>query len=448
LREAGYRTKACGKLHLQPWGLEAMRQKIGGKAYAGLFSHEDETFWAQGKITSIPEGYFGFESTDFVAGHADYVSGDYLNWLDREHPTLGKALRDRFWNAAWAYRQTREDELTPQGIAKSYRMQIPPQLHYNHWIADRVIAYLQQQTSEEPLFLWCSFPDPHHPFAATQPYSEMYDPASLTLPPTWNRPIDVQSGMQDIPRKAHSVQLDRFNEAGLREMLAQTYGMITHIDDNIGRVLDALVQSGRYDNTVIVFLSDHGDYLGSHHFVCKGTHPFEEVMRVPFIWNTSASRRRSHVEHEMTSLLDFAPTILDYAGIDMELLAPKCNTASSPHLQSPWFDGCSLKPQIDKGAALSQRSFIACKDENLVDKDSMIDQVIRVRCYYQGPYKVVLVPTLPGNHCLYNLQQDPHETRNLWDDPSHRQIREQLLLAYAEDAIRTEYAGLGRISYP
>ncbi len=74
-----------------------------------------------------------------------------------------------------------------------------------------------------------------------------------------------------------------WDEAILRESIAQTYGMITHIDDCVGRLREAVAELGLADNTVVVFLSDHGDYLGSHHLLFKGPWPYEPVVRVPLI---------------------------------------------------------------------------------------------------------------------------------------------------------------------
>ncbi len=444
MRDAGYRTHACGKLHLQPWGLEYQRQHHTEKLN-GLFSHEDEWFWPEGKISAIPEGYFGFEACDFVGGHADYISGDYMNWLDREHPEWGKRLRAEFRNAAWAYRRTPEAELTPPRIGKSYRMEIPPEWHYNHWIADRSVDFLESLTEDERFFLWCSFPDPHHPFAATRPYSEMYDPASLTLPATWNQPVDEKTGLRDVPRQAHGLPLDQFNEAGLREMLAQTYGMITHVDDCIGRVLDQLEASGRAENTEIVFMSDHGDYLGAHHLITKGLQPFEEIMRVPLIWvsPTAGPTAQGRVEENLVSLLDFAPTVLARAGLSLDAIKPRQHVFGR---DLPWFDGESLAPNVVTGADLADRSFIAVKEDNSQSEEALREPY-RAHCYYRGDYKLILT-NVAGNKALFDLKKDPGETTNLWNDPEHAPVRADLLEAYALDSLSTEYAGVPRVSGP
>lgn len=448
LHANGYRTQACGKMHLQPWGLERTRKAEPGVLPDEMYSWEDCNEWMEGRIKKMPEGYFGFEQTDLVCGHTDYVAEDYLNWLEAEHPRWGRELREQYHNMAFSYHRN-EDARVPMGIASAYRMEIPPELHYNNWIADRSIDWMQRLGAEENFFLWCSFPDPHHPFAATKPYSEMYDPADVSLPDNWREHVQRASGlMPGFPTKAHGIQLDEFNEAGLREMIAQTYGMITHTDDNVGRVIQALKDSGRYDNTVIAFMSDHGDYLGAHHLVCKGAFPFEEIMNVPFIWSSPESRAHGEgrLEPGLSSLLDVAPTMLDYAGIPLKALQPKPHFTDHP--VAPWFDGQSLRASIDQQEPIDPaRSLITHKYENKLLSPFGIEEPLTVRCYLKGSHKLVL-SSLPGNDCLFDLQVDPQEMHNLWDDPEHRELRNQLILEYTRQALRTDPIGVGRVSGP
>jgi arylsulfatase A-like enzyme len=308
---------------------------------------------------------------------------------------------------------------------------------------------MNRLSAQENFFLWCSFPDPHHPFAATKPYSEMYDPAEVTLPENWREHVQNQSGLfPGFPTKAHGIQLDEFDEAGLREMIAQTYGMITHVDDNIGRVIQALKESGRYDNTVIAFMSDHGDYLGAHHLVCKGAFPFEEIMRIPFIWSSPQTREgaEGRVEPGLSSLLDVAPTMLDYAGVPLQALQPKPHLTDHP--VEPWFDGQSLRSHIDGAASIpADRHLITNKYENKLLQPFGIEEPLTVRTFYKGRHKLVIT-TLPGNNALFDLETDPREMRNLWDDPAHRDLREQLLHEYTRQALRTDPIGVGRVSGP
>jgi len=444
LREAGYRTKACGKMHLHPWSLNRTRDRHpqSGWRRVGqdhLYSYEDSTLWDNGEICSIPAGFFGFESVDYIGGHIGYFFGDYINWLQREHPDWGRILRDRSRpNGLQASYFHDENARTPGGIAESWRSEVPVELHHNNWIADCSITYINSLSRNENFFLWCSFPDPHHPFAACKPYSEMYNPATLTLPSHWENAFT----QKDLPMSSHGIHLSKFNERGLREMLAQTYGMITQIDGNIGRLMKTLESSGRLDNTVIVFMADHGDYLGSHHLICKGVYPFEELIRVPYIWHSPSNSAKGQAVPVSVSLLDFAPTILDYAGVPMDQLKPRLDYSVSSEI--PWFQGISLKDVVDKGAEPEARSLIISKEESIVDGQDG-GREVRSRCLLHDQHKLVLYARDRGN-CLLDLECDPCEQHNLWDTPDACDLQNNLLRRFALKSIRTEYVGIGRVA--
>ena len=446
LREAGYRTKACGKMHVQPWSVERGRENHPQSGHRKvwqerLHSWEEQELWRNGAISGIPAGFFGFESVDFVGGHVGYVFGDYLNWLKREHPAWGEKVADTSWRAdpsrCWTAYYQNDRLLTPGRIANTWRMDIPPEIHHNNWIADRTISYINSLEREDDFFLWCSFPDPHHPFAACKPYSEMYDPNTVTLPPHWENAL----ACADLPMSSHGIRLDRFDEPGLREAIAQTYGMITHVDDNIGRVVQALKDNGRYENTIVVFMADHGDYLGAHHLICKGVYPFEELIRVPYIWRTPTSDAPGRHVSVPVSLLDFAPTVLDYAGVPLGELVPRLDYGAKNDV--PWFDGASLNHCLERDEQPRTRPLIVTKEESSVNGQDDGPEV-RCRCFVRDGYKLVLYARHRGN-CLFDLTNDPYEQNNLWDDPEAGGIRNELLREFAQESIWTEYAGVGRV---
>lgn len=431
LRKAGYRTKSCGKLHLQPWSREE--------------SPEWEQGWRTGQIDHIPPDYFGFESCDFVAGHVHYAGGDYRNWLIREHPDWAEDLVERIREDIWSYYEDHDAKVPSSKLCRTWRMNIPPELHYNHWIADRSIDYIESLNDDEDFFLWCSFPDPHHPFAACKPYSEMYDPDEIELPEHW---AENSEDMPDIPRWQHGIDLDDWDERGLREMLAQTYGMITHVDDNVGRVMEALRETGRDENTVVVFMADHGDYLGAHHLVCKGMLPYEELIRVPCIWRAPGNAA-GNVIKTPSSLLDFAPTVLDYAGVPLQDLMPAPSLGKGPwfyaaDLDEPWFHGIDLRQTMQTGAEPDRPPLIITKEENRFPEHLGMDRAVRGRTLVTDRYKLVIFAR-PGNNALYDLRQDPHEQHNLWNDPVSQTIKNELLLQFFQEQIWTEWAGVGRI---
>ena len=390
----GYQTHCVGKIHLQPFSTDA-RNDDGQPA-----TWESRDLWNDGTITELPLPFYGYESVDYVGGHVNYVNGDYVNDVEARRPgTKAELSREKSYFSAG-----------PQ----TWRMPIPPEWHYNDWITERSIDFLRRQ-EDRPFFLVTSFPDPHHPFCAAKPYSEMYDPATVSLPDNWNHRDDPCGYLERFDWGDRNLHRN-WDETVLRESIAQTYGMITHIDDCVGRLLGALDEAGLAGNTVVVFLSDHGDYLGSHHLLFKGPWPYEPVVRVPLIWRAPGGQQGTRVRQPV-SHLDFAPTVLDYAGLDQEAF----DLRGGQQAQRAILPGESLRPVIDTGARPQQ-------DGKLVefDEDGVSQEMCRYRMLITERWKICIYGGF-GDGVLYDLENDPSEMRNLWDDPGHLQVKAEML---------------------
>lgn len=404
LAGAGYRTHAVGKLHLQPFEATCAEGE-------SIPSWESRALWDEGRIKALPRPYYGFQGVDFVGGHVHYVFGDYANWLEAHHPgTRALYGRARAYDAGGQW----------------WKMEVPPELHYNHWIAERSIAFLRSIRPGERFFLWCSFPDPHFPFASCRPYSEMYDPASLSISPTWDVRQEPCSWMSGVRRPSPD-----FSEADLRADVAQTYGMITHVDDNVGRVMETLRACGLAEETIVVLASDHGEYLGSHHLLYKHLWPWEELLRVPFIWRVPgapawAGGNDDRASPPVVSLLDLAPTVLDYAGIDPDVLNMR-----KPGARAEWpgLPGRSLRPAIDSGQPMAPRPAI-CE----LDMDWQPGPMYRRRTIVDGRWKLTVFARM-GEGILCDLQEDPHETRNLWNEAACAGVKDDLIAQLLEELI-------------
>ncbi|QCT03657.1 sulfatase [Paenibacillus algicola] len=414
LKQHGYVTHAVGKLHHQPVGSVSK----GGEME---FSWESRERWERGEITSLPQGYYGYEATELVGGHVDCY-GDYLSWLEQELPGGGRALlREGSYAKNEQYDQ-------------NWKIDLPERLHYNRWIARRSSAFLESLRSDQPFYLWCSFPDPHHPFAACRPYSEMYPPEELTLPEHWDTEadsIDFLKGLRDV-HPGHS----DFDEPVLREILSQTYGMISHVDSCIGEVLGKLKQLGLYENTVITFMADHGEYLGSHRLLTKAEWPWEELFNVPFLWKSPGSTAQGVQPEAVVSLLDFVPTVLDFAGI-----APSCLDTRGVYSAKPWgLPGRSLRAAVESGAALEPRPALIEYDE-----DWYAPETTRLRSLVMEQYKLTLF-TNTEEGLLFDLAADPYEQRNVWSEPQYQQLRLEMTERLLRELIRTDRLDTYRIT--
>jgi arylsulfatase A-like enzyme len=409
LAAAGYRTHAVGKLHLQPFG--------GSGDAPEDPSREQAAAWNDGRITRLPQPYYGFQTAEFVGGHVDYVFGNYRRWLDAQHPGA--------WDQYQAARASRR-------VGGAWHLVVPAEWHYNTWIADRARAFLGS-VGDARFFLWCSFPDPHFPFAATSPYAEMYDPADVTLPPTWQERDDPCDFLR--AHRAAGPWRVPLDEAELRESTAQTYGMIAHVDASIGRVLAALHRHGLDRRTVVALVADHGEYLGTHGLLYKGHWPYEAVQRVPFVWRLPGGRGARGPSAVPVSLLDFVPTVADLAG-----LADGWHDTRGPGAQTRLeLPGRSLRPLLE-GGTLAPRPILFEYDE---DVHAGVPPG-RLRGVVWNDWKLALWAGF-ADGVLFNLREDPQERRNRWEDPGAAAVRSELLRVLAERLAATDRFDARRI---
>jgi arylsulfatase A-like enzyme len=198
-----------------------------------------------------------------------------------------------------------------------------------------------------------------------------------------------------------------------QEARALTAGMITCVDDAIGRVLASLDRSGQRENTVVMFTSDHGDHLGDHRLMLKGAEHYQSIVHVPFIWSDPESRQPARTD-ALGATADISATILERAGL-------------APYLG---LQGKSLLPAMGSGGRPVRDAVLIQYEQQTPDADfssalrvySLIHQDMRLSVFYDRPW---------GE--LYDLRNDPGEFENLWDSPPHAALRARMMerLAYA-----------------
>ncbi len=433
LRRSGYRTHSVGKIHLAPFGLPpSLRQDPARNAecYAG---------W-DGREHRLPSPYYGLESAVFVGGHGTGVFGEYIDWLRKHRPDQLDAA---------AGREVVEDLTLSCGGEHALRSALPAELHYNHFIADKTIEFLDgRQKEKRPFFCWCSFPDPHHPYVAPQPYCDMYDPRDVPLP-------DRREGeLDDLPpfyRIAHEEGPDerwggfsgrrkataQIDDDAWRRIVAMTWGMVSHVDKQIGRVMEALEANGLAENTIVVFLADHGDMMGDHWMANKGPFHFEGLLRMPLIWSCPGRFPESVRTPGLASQLDFAPTILDLCGAAM----PEGETPEEPvaKCQLPALPGRSLAPVLF-GQEKKVRDWVIVEN----DEDYL---GTRVRTFLTNRYKLTLYSGHEDWGEIFDLQEDPRELHNLWRRPEAKGLKQALIAKFMHCYLEEEPAAPRRLSH-
>ncbi len=175
-------------------------------------------------------------------------------------------------------------------------------LTHTSFVADRTMVYVERHR-QEPFFCIAGFYSPHSPWVAPQSFIDLYDPQALSLP----------TFPEDVNRKRSA---DAFSDQELRAARQGYYAMVSEIDHHVGRILDHLDALGLSENTIVIFTSDHGEWLGEHLRYGKGYPAHDCISRVPFIvrWPRGIVSP-GRTEHDILEATDVVPTLLDCAGI-------------------------------------------------------------------------------------------------------------------------------------
>ena len=225
---------------------------------------------------------------------------------------------------------------------------------------------------------------------------------------------DVEAGCEAEEQLAHrqceAEDLSRLapGEAEARDITAKTFGQITMIDDAIGEVLSALDRLGLRENTVLVFFSDHGDYLGDHGLMLKGPMHYQSLIRVPCVWSDPDPRYRSGRSDAMTSILDLAKTVLYRAGLQ-------------PYNGIQGEDLCSV---MDGSDELADRSILI---ESTTQYPYLgFDDIVSVTTLVDERWRLSVWQGCEWGE-LYDVENDPGEVTNLWDNPKYAEVLRHLL---------------------
>ncbi|MDP6491637.1 MAG: sulfatase-like hydrolase/transferase, partial [Kiritimatiellia bacterium] len=269
-REGGYRTALVGKAHFQP--LASTEEHPSLEAYPVL---HDLDFWR-----GFDGPFYGFDHVELTRNHTDesHVGQHYALWLEEKAPG---AWRDYFLPTSVAIPECDGYPVsTRKDLSAGDAWDIPEELHYNAWTAERTTALMEAfKQNGENFFLWASFFDPHPQYMVSEPYASMYDPAEVTVPEhregefddkpphfalTQQEKPDFSAYREPEGNAIHGAGCHvRSHEVRARH-IATMYGMMTMLDTYIGVILDKLDELGLTESTLVCFTTDHGDFLGQH----------------------------------------------------------------------------------------------------------------------------------------------------------------------------------------
>lgn len=393
LQAHGYRTALLGKAHFEPWLGDPQRffeNRMAGEGSTGPHRGFDHMELAN----------------HFFTGHAHYDL-----WMRDHH---GEAMQG-FYPMVTPEGGQNYAGGGDSGAPQVWHNPVDRDIYHTDWVADRTLAWLADRRDDEPWFVWMSFPDPHHPWdpPASElgrvpwrdvPLPALYDPdaaANLALlrqkGPHWAGYFDgsLWSNLES-PRGFRPCDLTADQ---VREINAMNHIENELIDEACGRVLDWLRARGWDSHTDIFFTTDHGELQGDFGLLFKGPYHVDALMRLPFLWRPAPVTGQSPAEiGAPVGHLDLAPTFCDIAGVPVpEWMEGRPLPRGEP---DPWRDHVLTEWRSEHGP-------VSIGLDSICHADNWLLTRYRKGSLYDGT---------EGE--LYDLNQDPEQRENRWDDPA------------------------------
>lgn len=350
-------------------------------------------------------------------------------------------LEDRFfsdeWDKALKARGLRKQGRPLYRTFEDYRerwgaflWELPEDMHSDMFVGETAAWWVRSKPKPEgPLFMEVGFPGPHPPFDPTPRFLEKYKGKKLPLPRIKREDIAGQPEPFKKLREHNMevdhdsvVHVDEPTEAQLQRLWEYYLANMSMIDQQVGELLQALEEEGYLDNAVVFFSSDHGEALGEHGHIQKWT-MYDCVTRVPLIaWSPQKKRFKGGLKLDgLCQLMDVGPTILELAGVE----------------RPEWMEAESLLPALESGE-FAGRPYVVAEH----GRDMFLHSIDFVSMIRTQNWKLVHFVDEPHGQ-LFDLEKDPAEEVNLWDDPAGAEKKAELLRELGEFRIRSGYHARG-----
>lgn len=276
------------------------------------------------------------------------------------------------------------------------------EFHEDVFIGSKAVEWIEQREDDRPLFLYVGFAGPHDPYDAPKRYKDMYADRDIPAPHAVRgeraeKPPEQNAAMEAYETQVgeSTIRLSHATPQRVRNMRAAYFAGVTLIDEYVGKILEALDNRKLLDDTVVIFCSDHGDALGDNEMIYKWF-MYDSMTRVPMLlWGPRCFPKAR--PEAMVEFFDVGPTVLELAG------------ARIPHD----IRARSFLPLLKGDESFKDKEFVFCEEKHMV---MVRGRDWKLVCYNGKPY---------GE--LYDLTADPHESRNLWDDPGCQQRKAGLI---------------------
>lgn len=423
LKKEGFTSALVGKAHFQPL--------LGTDEFPSLESYpilHHLDFWQK-----FNGPFYGFDHVELARNHTDesHAGQHYALWMKSK----GCENWREYFLPNYATQRVPGDPLTDSSHKKpdpGEAWNIPEELHYNTWIAERTNALMTEYAeSNKSFFLWASFFDPHPQYMVPEPYASMYDPAKVTVPehaegefedkpPYFRRALQEHPDFSDFAEPGgngiHGAGSHLKTREVRAENIATMYGMMTMLDTYVGKILDTLDDLGLADSTLVCFTTDHGDFWGQHGLTAKAIHHYEDLLRVPLVVRLPGQIPAGRISNSLQSTVDLAPTFLSVVGAKVP------RTMTGVDVREVWL-----------GKTDTIRSHVIVENQHqptTMNMRTYIDERYKLTVHYGRDY---------GE--LYDLADDPGEMRNLWDLHEYEELKSKLLLQFL-------YAEMGKAPLP
>ena len=310
---------------------------------------------------------------------------------------------------------------------RDHEDRVPTELHQTTWASQRAMEFIRSR-EEGPWLLSVNIYDPHPPFIPPSSYANRFDPAAMPGPHFLPSDLVTQQALEAVDFQGEALEPEGHDA---RRCQALYYAMINQIDDQFARILETLEETGQRDNTVIIFTSDHGEMLGDHGLLQKGCRFYEGLVRVPLILSWPGRFLEDVRRDALVELLDLSATIVELGGLE----------------QPEYMQGRSLVPLLTRGEQPDElRDFVRCEYFDALDPHFTGGEGTFATMYRDRRYKLSVYHG-HGLGELYDLEQDPWEHHNLWDDPGSQQLKARLMAAsFDSHVLLTTDVGSRRIA--
>ena len=300
-----------------------------------------------------------------------------------------------------------EDKLAKDERPKGFQpldgrpSKMPLEHSLEFFTAKQAIHYLENvRNKKKPFFMWLGYHRPHEIYTPSEPYASMYPPESIHLPPHsfdefHNKPPRQQNYAKLCYDKDSPIFIfGEGGEVGLRRVVANYLGLVSQVDESIGKVISYLDEIGELDNTIVVYTSDHGDYAGEHGLIEKKCGiSYDAITRVPLIIRYPKKVKAGKVVNSLVESIDVFGTLAQLAGFDPPTTVQ--GKSLLPYLESEDFDK-------------ELREAVFCENN-------------WTKCIRTKEWKLVHYPEQEYGE-LYNLKEDPWEQNNLYFEREYKDL--------------------------